>query len=116
VYNHEVEEDFLELYYEPDADKSSLYVALWSEYDVNWKPIDTTMDQRSIFAICSEEVYYAANHKDFALAFVPACHLKGGGHYQERLDVFRSIKDEYTDGLTGEGSCGYHVYDSKKLL
>jgi hypothetical protein len=73
-------------------------------YESTWDPMNLSIDQRCIFAVCSNEIYGGYGHKIWLTALITECAVNGidirtGGNYQARLDIFRKLKDDYSDGL-----------------
>ena len=82
----------------------NLVKILRTNYESTWDPMKISIDQRCIFAVCSNEIYGGYGHKIWLTALITECAVNGidirtGGNYQARLDIFRKLKDDYSDGL-----------------
>lgn len=73
-------------------------------YASSWDPKLLAIDQRRIFAVCSNEIYAGHYQQEWVLGFCNECIARGinikepGKNYQARLDVFRDTKDDLMDG------------------
>jgi len=57
-----------------------------------------------IFVVCATERYYSSAHAPWACDFIANCERNGidfysPGNYQQRLQLFREMKEGYSDGL-----------------
>lgn len=73
-------------------------------YDPFWEADKGAEDQRLIFAVCSYEMVHSATQCMFARTFRSKCQERGfdlsdADKYQERLEIYRSIKNDFTEGL-----------------
>lgn len=76
---------------------------LMKTYASSWDPKLLAIDQRRIYAVCSNEIYGGDHQKKWLLGFCKECiargiDIKAGKNYQARLDVFRDTKDDLMDG------------------
>lgn len=77
-------------------------------YASSWDPKLLAIDERRIYAVCSNELYAGYYHKEWVLGFYQECMVKGinfeetGKNYQARLDVFRDTQDDLLDGCEYE--------------
>jgi hypothetical protein len=77
---------------------------LRASYDQHWEAEKLAADQRIISAVCALEMYCSAPHYAFVNAFRVKSRAKGfdvtdTDKYQERYDIYRSIQDDFNDGL-----------------
>uniref|UniRef100_A0A7S2MWX3 MYND-type domain-containing protein n=1 Tax=Helicotheca tamesis TaxID=374047 RepID=A0A7S2MWX3_9STRA len=73
-------------------------------YESTWDPMQLSLYQRCIFAVCSTDRYCGYGQRKWLVAFLVECRASGvdftkGGNYQARLDIFRKLKGDYTEGL-----------------
>jgi len=73
-------------------------------YEATWDGSRNAEDQRLIFAICDTRLHYGVGHGPFAVEFEKQCltggfGLKAKDMYQERFEIYTSIKDNFTEGL-----------------
>jgi len=80
---------------------------LMKVYASSWDPKLLAIDERRIYAVCSNELYAGYYHKEWVLGFYQECMTRGinieeTGNYQARLDIFRDTKDDLMDGCEYE--------------
>lgn len=90
-------------------------------YESKWDPKKLSIDQRCIYAVCSNVEYAGYGHMEWVSEFITTCHNRGidftsGGNYQARLDIFREMKDKYDEGLAFKFSCFGEVDAKSELL
>jgi len=84
---------------------------LMKVYASTWDPKLLAIDQRRIYAICSNELYGGHYHRKWIVGFHEVCVARGinfqepGKNYQARLDVFRDTKDDLIDGCEYPFGC-----------
>mmetsp|Transcript_25410 Transcript_25410/g.39896 ORF Transcript_25410/g.39896 Transcript_25410/m.39896 type:complete len:479 (+) Transcript_25410:169-1605(+) len=77
---------------------------LMKVYASSWDPKLLAIDERRIYAVCSDELYAGHYHKKWVLGIFEECRARGinfkepGKNYQARLDVFRDTKDDLMEG------------------
>lgn len=76
---------------------------LMKVYASSWDPKLLAFDERRIFAVCSDGLYFGHYQKKWVLGFVEECRARGidfkePGNYQARLDVFIDTKDDLMEG------------------
>lgn len=76
---------------------------LMKVYASSWDPKLLAIDQRRIYAVCSNEIYAGHYQNKWVLGFCNECiargiDIKAGKNYQARLDVYRDTKDDLMDG------------------
>eukprot|EP00985_Skeletonema_marinoi_P014818 scaffold7548_cov106-Skeletonema_marinoi.AAC.7 len=84
---------------------------LMKVYASTWDPKLLAIDQRRIYAICSNELYAGHYHRKWVVGFHGECVARGinfeepGKNYQARLYIFRDTKDDLIDGCEYSFGC-----------
>mmetsp|Transcript_14573 Transcript_14573/g.24502 ORF Transcript_14573/g.24502 Transcript_14573/m.24502 type:complete len:487 (-) Transcript_14573:190-1650(-) len=84
---------------------------LMKVYASSWDPKLLAIDQRRIYAICSNELYAGHYHRKWVVGFHGECVARGinfeepGKNYQARLYIFRDTKDDLIDGCEYSFGC-----------
>jgi hypothetical protein len=73
-------------------------------YDPYWEFDKSFKEQRLIFAVCTSELFGDPTELKFIRTFESKCQERGidlldADKYQERLEIYRSIKDDFIEGL-----------------
>jgi hypothetical protein len=92
-------------------------------YDTEWDKSRVSEDQRLIYAVCDVEHPWGKGHEPlFVCSFEDKCVENGFqpgtlNKYQERLEIYRSIKDDFVEDLEKSfhnGDRGYGGYKGPK--
>lgn len=93
---------------------------LMKVYASSWDPKLLAIDERRIFALCSNEIYAGYYQKKWVQGFYTECIARGidieepGKNYQARLDVFRDTIDDLMDGC--EYAFGSYEYEKLEKI
>jgi hypothetical protein len=93
-------------------------------YDIEWDKSRLAEDQRLIYAVCDVERHWGRGHgPPFVDSFEDKCvetgfQLDTPNKYQVRLEIYRSIKGDFVEGLDkcifSNGKGGYEACESPK--